>query len=155
MRLHISTFVVALLVLTAGCTFNPSEPTADQWDRTPDHSLTEKSIPETPDNLTHKNVVAFAKQVEEAYKWNRELTNQTIELSVGVVEEELVNTTDAGYIVRLELEAKKTYIEDGNRLASDDFYTTYYFINDSSIYRIRSDGNESVPDPRNGEHIRE
>lgn len=154
MRVHVGALVVALLVLTAGCSFSNSETTTNPWERTPNASLTEKQLPETPENLTNETAVTFATHVENAYKWNEMLTDETIQLSVGVGEETVVNRTDSGYIARLEVEAKHTYLDDENQLAADDFYTVYYFVNESSIYRILSNDDGQVPDPRDGERIR-
>lgn len=152
MRVRIG-LVVALLVLTAGCSFSVWGEPSKQGDSTKHANLTEKPVPKTPGDLTRANVVSFAKQFEEAYKWNRELTNQTTDLSVVVVEGDLVNSTDSGYVVQLEGESFETIRDGGNREGSDDFYTAYYFVNQSDVYRIRADS-ESAPDPRSGKHIR-
>jgi hypothetical protein len=151
MKSSLTPIIVMLFVLTAGCMFGPSERASTLTSTTKHPDITEKPVPETPPNLTQENVVPFAKEFEKAYEWNQELTNRTVNLSVAIIEESLVNTTDSGYVVRLEAESFHT---NGNRLADDDFYTVYYFINSTTIYRFKVHSVESTPDPMNGERVR-
>ena len=145
-------FVV--LLMTAGCLGSVSSgnsPTA-----TPGESsqLTPKPLPDQPDNLTHENAVQFTKEYEQSYTWNRELSDEAINMSVNPVRAEVLNRTDAGYIVHLEVSTTKKSRLDGEIAVGDGFYTVNYFINATTIQRAQTGGQQRPgPDPRDGETL--
>lgn len=116
--------------------------------------LTPKSLPEQPDDLTRDSVVQFAKDYEQAYKWNHELTNTTTELTVNPVRAVLRNETATGYVVHLEIGFSHTLRRDGAEMVGDGYYTVNYFVNGTTIMRAHSGGQARPgPNPRNGTAI--
>lgn len=143
-----------MLLMTAGCLGSVSSgnsPTA-----TPGESsqLTPKPLPDQPDDLTRENAVQFTKEYEQSYTWNRELSDEAINMSVNPVRAEVLNRTDAGYIVHLEVSTTKKSRLDGEIAVGDGFYTVNYFINATTIQRAQTGGQQRPgPDPRDGETL--
>lgn len=146
-------FGLALMLVVTGCMAGtPTEqPTAATPTSTETVPVTPKPLPDQPENLTSENVVQFAKAYERAYTWNQEFTSDTIKMNVNPARAELLNTTDAGYIVHLEVGFSHTFRSDGAKVVGDGFYTANYFINETTILRVQAGGQvRPGPSPRNG-----
>lgn len=126
-------------------------PPTDNGMSTDDRRLAPKPLPDPPAELTRENVVRFVERYEQAYAWNRELTNNTIEIAINPVRTAVTNATDAGYVVHLEVGFSKTVLSDGDRMVGDGFYTVNYLVNDTAILRAQAGGQARPgPDPHNG-----
>jgi hypothetical protein len=168
MRSRLVLLGLALVLVLAGCTggspvgSSPTEtmnetstPTATT---TPagDSPLTPKPLPERPETLTQESVVEFAKSYEQAYKWNQELTNNTLNMTINPVRSNVLNTTETGYVVHLEVGFSQTLRSDGDQMAGGGFYTANYFINETTIMRAEAGGQQRPgPNPRNGTDVEE
>lgn len=151
MGLRRPSFALALVVVVAGCIAGvPTDSPALPGDGAGE-SVTPKPYPDRPENLTRETVVRFAEAYERAYKWNRELTDATVEVSVNPVRTEVMNETATGYVVHLEVAFSKTVRSDGGKMVGDGFYTVNHLINETTILRAQTGGQARPgPDPRDG-----
>lgn len=112
---------------------------------------TPKPLPERPANLTRESVVRFAEAYERAYGWNHELSNDTTDLTVNPVRSKVLNETETGYVVHLEVGLSHTRERDGSEMVGGGFYTVNYFVNGTTVVRAEAGGQQRPgPDPRNG-----
>lgn len=144
--------LVLMLVVTGCMAGTPTDqPTGDSTTPAEAVPVTPKPLPDQPETLTSENVVQFATAYERAYTWNQELTTDTIKMTITPVRVERLNTTDAGYIVHLEVGFSHTFRSDGAKVVGDGFYTANYFINATTILRVQAGGQvRPGPSPQNG-----
>ena len=171
MRSRLALLGLALLLVLAGCTGgtpvgdSPAETTIETPTTTAtetltpivtisptgDSPLTPKPLPDRPENLTRDSAVEFAKSYEQAYKWNQELTNNTFNMTISPVRSNVLNTTETGYVVHLEVGFSQTLKSDGDQMVGSGFYTANYFINETTMMRAEAGGQQRPgPNPRNG-----
>lgn len=148
----------ALVMVLAGCTAGP---TTDAPTGTPTQpatpspaievTITPKPLPEQPETLTRETVVSFVSNFELAYGWNRELTDDTVELTLSLQRAEVLEATDGGFVVHLEVGFTKTVRDDGGGMVGDGYYTANYFVNETTTRRAQAGGQvRPGPDPLNG-----
>ena len=164
MHSRVAVLGFGLLLVTAGCLSsapasdrNPGTTSAStpvqttRPDSSNDTRLTERSLPERPENLTRENVVGFVENYEQAYKWNEELTNGTTELAITPARTKILNVTATGFVVHLEVGFSKTLRRDGSEMSGGGFYTVNYFVNETVMLRAQTGGQvRPGPNPRNG-----
>lgn len=141
---------------TTGPTTTTVTPSETPSTTTTEPALTPRPVPDRPTNVTREAVGQFAENHEQAYKWNRELTNRTTEISINPVRIEVRNTTGDGYRVHLEVGFSKTVRRDGAEVVGDGFYTVNYLVNATTVLRAEAGGQQRPgPDPRNGTVVAE
>lgn len=169
-RSLVGPFCIAVVLVLAGCntgtyggdtTSNPTperSPESELTTPTPSTTdcpgcprFTPKPLPEQPNNLTRESAVRFAKDYEQAYKWNHEVTNTTTEVTINPVRAGARNETETGYVVHLEIGFSHTLQRDGDEMTGGGYYTVNYFINGTTIMRAHTGGQARPgPNPRNG-----
>lgn len=142
--------VVVVVVLVAGCAGSGAPPSKPA-------TLTPKPLPEPPAELSAMEAVEFAERHEAAYGFNERLTRNTTRLTVNPVRAHLLEATETGYLVHLEvgLSASVVHYDPEQREwvngTGDGFYTVNYFVNETTIRRAAVGGQQRPgPDPRNG-----
>lgn len=150
---------LVLVLLVVGCLAGaPTGPattdgptTTDAPTSTEESPLMPKPLPDQPEHPTRENVVEFVREYEQAYKWNQVLADESVDIAVNPVRAEILNSTDAGFVVHLEVGFSHTFRSDGAKMVGDGFYTANYFINKTTIRRAEAGGQvRPGPDPRNG-----
>lgn len=132
-RNHLSTVVLLIIVITAGCSISSKTPTS-------------KPLPERPETLNNGTVKDYAKNMESSYIWN-EYRGEYDQVSIGTMNITILNSTDDEYIVHIEYTVG---LEDFGS-TGDKKITANYLINGSVTKRSQTNGHVSPgPDPRNG-----
>ena len=142
---------VALAVVLAGCASAlPATPNDATTTTAEPPELTPKPLPDRPGDLTEHRARSFVQSYERAYKWNRERTDDTVDLTINPVRTRVTREAD-GFVVHLEVGVTRTVRRDGAETVGDGFYTVNYFINETALMRAQTGGQTRPgPDPRNG-----
>lgn len=150
MRLVVS---LLLLVVFSGCLQiggSVTEPgTSSVTTTETETTITPRPYPEQPKSLDGNSAAEFAQACERTHFWNQHLTGVT-NISIQTSDAKLLNETEHGFVVHLEMHAV-IYYEDGH---GDEAYAVNYFVNETVTKRVRiSKTTEPGPGPRNGTSV--
>lgn len=173
---RIATVLVAILVVTAGCSALSDDgadaagadtPTPGQWGTAVPCStdllltdagteaVTPKPLPGAPDEFTAEAVGAFAQRYELAFAHNHELGERVRDVTV-TLQGTTVETVDGGYRVRVHVWTRTAVGTPGGATSDgttdavttrESYYDAHYFVSESTLRRAETERHGTLPDP--------
>jgi hypothetical protein len=140
-REYLSVLGVVATGMAAGCLGTRGPP-----EHCPAETITPIEYPERPETLTEESVSSFVAEVERAYMYRDYANDDYVYVGFDPTPDE-VRQVDDGWEARIETSLSGYACDEGEMGHGDGAYTAYYYLNETSVYRIDNTKTES-PDPR-------